>query len=64
MHFRHLCEIADLRRELDEVRAAYAELRAAVLAPQHAQDELVALHRERSIARTQAAECDPNAALN
>jgi ribosomal protein L29 len=56
--------MADLRKELDEVRAAYAELRAAVLARQHAVAELVSLYRERELARARAAKRDPNAALN
>src|SRR6516225_4809914 len=29
IHFKHLCEMADLRRELDQVRADYAERRSA-----------------------------------
>jgi hypothetical protein len=35
-----------------------------LLARQRAEHELVALHRERAIARTQVAERDPNAMLN
>jgi hypothetical protein len=64
MNFRHQCELADLRRELNEVRTAYFELRAAVLARQKAEAELAGLYREREIARARAAERDPNAALN
>jgi hypothetical protein len=59
MHFKHLCELADLRCELDECRAALNELRAATLARQHAEAELASLHRERAIARARAAERDP-----
>jgi len=29
IHFKHLCEMADLRRELDQVGADYAERRSA-----------------------------------
>ena len=57
MHFRHLCEIADLRRELDEVRAAYADLRAATLTRRRA--ELACLTANARIARARAAERDP-----
>jgi len=64
MNFRHECRIADLLRQLDEVRAAFEELRAAVLARQNAEHELAALHREREIARAQAAERDPCQPLN
>ena len=35
-----------------------------MLARQRAEHELVALHRERAIARAQVAERDPNAMLN
>jgi len=58
MHFKHLCELADLRRELDECRAALNELRAATLARQRAEAELAGLYREREIARALAAERD------
>jgi hypothetical protein len=64
MHFRHQCRLADLYRELDEVRRELDELKAAVRARQRAESELASLYRERSIARAQAAERDPNAALN
>jgi hypothetical protein len=61
---RHAAEVAALRAELDQVRVQFDQLRAASLARQHAHDELVSLHRERSIQRARAAERDPNAALN
>jgi hypothetical protein len=64
MHFRHLCEIADLRRELDETRAALDELRAATLAREKAEYELRELYHERAIARARAAERDQAAPLN
>jgi hypothetical protein len=60
-HFAHLCELADLRREVDAMRAELAtlrELRATVLARQKAEAELAALYRERAIARARAAERD------
>ena len=60
-HFAHLCELADLRKEVDAMRAELAtlrELRAAVLARQQAEAELRELYRERSIQRARAAERD------
>jgi hypothetical protein len=64
LHWKHLYEMADLRRELDETRAALNELRAATLGRQHAEAELRGLYRERAIQRARAAERDPAAALN
>jgi hypothetical protein len=64
MSFRHACELADLRKEFDQVRADYAELRSTVLARQDAEAELAALYRERAIARARAAERDPALPLN
>jgi|SRR5262249_20312681 len=64
MHFRYECRMADLHRELEQTRAAFEELKSIVRARQHAEQELAALHRERDIARAEAAERDPNAALN
>jgi len=64
MNFRHQCQLADLRRELDEVRAAYAELRAATLARTQAEAELASLYRQREIARARAAERAPTMPLN
>ena len=66
-HCRHLCELADLKREVDAMRAELAalrELRAAVLARQQAEAELVSLYRERSIQRARATERDPGLLLN
>jgi hypothetical protein len=40
---RHASEVESLRAELDEVRALYAELRAASLARQRAEAELARL---------------------
>ena len=64
MYSKHLRELADLRRELDKARADLDKLRAAVRARQQAQDELSGLYRARAIQQAQAAERDPNAALN
>ena len=64
MHFKHLCELADLRKELDETRTALDELRTAVRARQAAESELAELYRERGIARAQATERDPATPLN
>jgi len=67
MFFRHACEVNDLRREVDALRAELdhlRELRAAVLARQKAEHALAALHRERAIARARAVERDPVSLLN
>jgi hypothetical protein len=48
MHFKHLCELADLRRELDETRTALDELRAATLARQRAEADLELLRRDQA----------------
>ena len=63
MHSRHVAEVAALRRELDEVRAAFDELRTVSLARQRAEVELRGLYRERAIVRARAAERDPAAPL-
>jgi len=57
-------ELAWTQRSVCELRDALDELRAAVLARHHAEAELAALYRERAITRAQAAQRDPNAALN
>jgi len=51
--------MADLRRELEETRAAFRELRATSLARQCAEAELRELYRERSIAQAKAVERNP-----
>jgi hypothetical protein len=61
---RHAVEVAVLRRELDGVRAAFAELRSVTLARGKAEQELADLRRLRDIGRAQAAERDPNVPLN
>jgi hypothetical protein len=58
-HLRHLSEMIDLRRELERVRAAYNELRNAVLARQRGDAELAELYREREIERAQLTQRDP-----
>jgi len=63
MHFKHLSELAELRRELDECRAALDALRGAVVARQRAEDELASLYRQRDIERASATERDPAARL-
>ena len=50
--------------QLRELTIELRELKAVVLARQHAEAELAALYRERAIQRAQAAERDPNAKLN
>jgi len=57
-------ELAETRRERDDMHAALRELRAASLARMKAEAELAAVYRERAIQRARAAERDPNAALN
>jgi hypothetical protein len=59
-----VAELAEVKRERDEFRAALAELRAAVTARWEAEARLAALYRERAIARARAVERDPNAMLN
>jgi len=59
-----LCELNALRCELEQCRTALVELRAAVLARQHAEAELRELYRERTIQRAKAAERDPVTLLN
>jgi hypothetical protein len=59
-----VAELAEVKRERDEFRAALAELRAAVTARWEAEARLVALYRERAIARARAVERDPKAMLN
>ena len=51
-------------RQPAELRAAFADLRAAVLARQRADDALAGLYRERAIPRAGAIERAPKAALN
>ena len=57
-------ELAEVKRERDEFRAALAELRAAVIARWEAEARLAELYRERAIARAEAAERGPNAMLD
>jgi len=59
MAAQHASEVARLRRELDDVRAAFNELRAVSLARQRAEVELAELRRLRDIGRARAAERDP-----
>ena len=59
-----LADLAEVKRERDEVRAALAELRAAVTARWEAEARLAELYRERAIARARAVERDPSAMLN
>jgi hypothetical protein len=54
-HFEHLCEMADLRKELDQVRAEYEALRNAVFAREKAEGDLELLRRDRE-RRTSIAE--------
>ena len=61
---RHASQVAALRAELDQARAAFADLRSVVLARSKAEQELADLRRLRDIGRARAAERDPNAALN
>jgi hypothetical protein len=59
-----LADLAEVKRERDEVRAALAELRAAVTARWEAEARLAELYRERAIARARAVERHPKAMLN
>jgi hypothetical protein len=49
--------------QLREITMELRELKAVVLARQHAEAELAALYRERAIQRAQAVERDPAAPL-
>jgi hypothetical protein len=46
-HERHLFEMAELRKELDQLHAAYAALRAAVFERERAEADLELLRRDR-----------------
>ena len=63
-HYEQMTELNVLRRELADCRAALDELRAATLARQKAEAELVGLYRERELARARAAERDPTLPLH
>jgi len=63
MHCRHVAAMADLHRELDQCRAEFNQLRAAVLARQHADAELAGLYRARSIQQALAAARDESKPL-
>jgi hypothetical protein len=58
-HFRHLCAMSDLHRELAQTRAEFEQLKATVRTRQNAEAECRRLYRERDIARAQAAERNP-----
>ena len=55
-------ELAWTRQSLDEIRAASAELRAAVLARQKAEAELASLYRERAISARATDRARPDSA--
>jgi hypothetical protein len=61
---RYIAETAHLRRELDQVRAAFNELRAVSAARQRGQAEVAELHRRRDLLRAFGATRDPTAPLN
>jgi hypothetical protein len=66
MHFKHLCELSDLRRELDAMRTELEqlrELRATVRARHRAEAELAELHRRRSLMQASMAARDPGQLL-
>jgi len=56
--------LQDSNAALREVTEALHELKAAVIARWDAERRVAELHREREIARAQAAERDPNLLLN
>jgi hypothetical protein len=59
MNRRHQSAIADLTHELEEVRAEFEELKAAVRRRVAAEQEVVALRRERELMLALRAERDP-----
>jgi uncharacterized membrane protein len=68
---RHIAEVARLHRQLEEVRAelagvraAFNELRAVSLARQAAETEITELRRQRELLRAFGAERDPATPLN
>jgi len=66
LHFKHMCQMADLRRELDVLRAELAQLReldTVVRARQNAEIEVAELRRRREIVKAFGAERDPAAPL-
>jgi hypothetical protein len=46
-HYRHLCEMSDLRKELTQARAQFEALRNAVIERQRAEANLELLKRDR-----------------
>jgi hypothetical protein len=62
--FETKVELKRVQIELNEARAAFDELRAAVLARQPAEVELAELRRLREIGRARAAERDPDQPLH
>src|SRR5262245_26981007 len=61
---RAMQQLADTNAALEEIRTAFAELKAVVLERNRAEQCVRELHRERAIQRARAAERDPNARLN
>ena len=61
---RHQAELRRLHTELERVRSALDELRAAVIARQRGELELAELRRLQAIGRARTAERDPTAPLN
>jgi len=47
MHWKHVAELAELKRELDETRAAFDELLGVVRSRQRTEAELRDLYRQR-----------------
>jgi len=62
-HFHHLCELADVRKELDELRAQFDTLRSISLARSKAETKIEELRRLQAIGRARAAERDPASPL-
>jgi len=57
-------ELAEVRRDRDDLRHALRELQAAVQERWEAEQRCRELYREHAIARARAVERDPNAMLN
>ena len=60
----YAAELERTTAALEEIRAAFMELKAVVLERNKAEDYVRELHRERAMQRAKAAERDPNARLN
>jgi len=64
LSFKHACEVADLRKELNQVRAQFDALRSVSLARSKAELEVAELRRLQAIGRARLAQRNPFQPLN